>query len=386
MPRHDAVDPSPNNNDVPDVVLLPGFVGMNMDDAFGRRVWLSPLPIAAGDLAARFALDPSGTTDAIPGLGVHPNGPLGFIYGRAIRAWEEAGLVVHVFPLEFRTSVLETAAALRVFVDQITAARGPRRFVFVGHSMGAILAALYPYHDPDWEQRIAAAVFFGGTLAGTFEPVEGLTGTHWFLKVVGLGDPAREHAIQRAMSTWPGIFGMLPDPVTFPEAAGVYEAGSWSEDVRPSQARLDEIKYRLRPMVRDSPLRKVPTLQLMSIGCPTVDSIAWSGGHLRTGPMTAAGDGTVAARTAYLGVDEAFEVDFPHTFMPNDPKAIQAVIDVAGGSRPSLPLIDEARANARLPDGQSPPLTMARALFESLGARILTGHAGLDDLWWPLLR
>ncbi|MEO7328499.1 MAG: hypothetical protein ABI193_07975 [Minicystis sp.] len=385
MPFPDAADAAdaPRSNDLPDLVLLPGFMGMNLDDAFGRRLWLSPVPIATGDLASHLALDPSGTTDATPGLVVRPNGPIGFIYGRAIRAFQEAGLTVHVFPLEFRRSALDTTVEIKAFVEWIISTRPGRRLVFVGHSMGAILAALYPHVDPAWEQRIAAAVFLGGTLAGSFEPVEGLTGTHWFLDVVGVRDLERERALRETMSTWPGIYSMLPDPLTFPEAAAVYDARAWPGPARPPQRRLDEIRDRLRPMVRDSPLRKVPTVQLMSVVCPTVDAITWDDGALRTGPMTAAGDGTVAARTAFLGVDAAYEVDFPHTFMPNDPKAIQAIIDIAYGRKPSLPPISEARANARLHGLALAPLTMAKTIFESVAHRAVAGDLSLDDLSWP---
>jgi pimeloyl-ACP methyl ester carboxylesterase len=380
MPRTDP------GVDLPDLVLLPGFVGMNMDDADGRRIWLSTLPIAAGELAPRLALDPSGTGDASPGLGVRPNGPIGFVYGRAIRAFEEAGLSVHVFPLECRQDALRSAAQLADFVKGIAAARPGKRFVFVGHSMGAILAALYPYNDADWEERIAAAVFFGGTLAGTFEPVEGLTGTHWFLQVIGVGDPVRERAIRQAMSTWPGIFSMLPDPQSFPEAAAVYDARAWPAEVRPPQAWLDHVRDELRPMVRESPLPKIPTAQLLSLVCPTVDTLGWTPEGLRAGPMNAAGDGTVPARTSLAGVRDTFEIDFPHTFMPNDPKAIQAAVDIARGGWPELPKVSAERAAARLAFAPPPPVTMAKAMLESLAHRALSGHLGLDDLAWPFLR
>jgi pimeloyl-ACP methyl ester carboxylesterase len=385
MSSPSAVDPT-FAEDLPDIVMLPGFMGMNLDDAQGRRIWLSPVPIATGELAGQLALDASGTTAAIPGLEVQPSEPIGFIYARALRSWREAGFMVHVFPLEFRRSALDTMVEIKAFLDALAAARPGRRVVFVGHSMGAILAALYPHFDPDWRSRIAAAVFLGGTLAGSFEPVEGLTGTHWFLDVIGVNDPVRERELRRTMSTWPGIYSMLPDPLAFPEAAAVYDARAWPEPARPPQARLDEVRDRLRPMVRDSPLREVPTVQLMSVVCPTVDSLGFRDGELCTGPMSAAGDGTVAARTAHLGVDAAYEVDFPHTFMPNDPKAIQAVIDIASGRPPKLAPISEARASMRFQGVAIPPLTMARTILGSVAQRVISGDLSLDDLSWPFLR
>ncbi len=380
MPRTDSGD------DLPDLVILPGFVGMNMDDAAGRRVWLSSLPIATGELAPRLALDPSGTTDAVAGLGVRPNGPIGFVYGRSIHAFQEAGLMVHVFPLECRQDVLASTAQLADFVRGVAIARPGKRFVFVGHSMGAILAALYPTFAPDWEGHLAAAVFCGGTLAGTFEPVEALTGTHWFLQVIGVGDEEKERAIRRAMSTWPGLFSMLPDPQSFPEAVAVYDARSWPEEVRPPQEWLDHVRDEVRPRVRESPLARIPTAQLLSITCPTVDSLGWAADGLRAGPMNAAGDGTVPARTSLAGVREAFEVDFPHTFMPNDPKAIQAILDIARGGWPALPTISAERAAARVPFALPPPVTMAKTMLESVAHRALSGQLGLDDLFWPFRR
>ncbi|MFO0761194.1 MAG: hypothetical protein U0359_32245 [Byssovorax sp.] len=370
----------------PDVVLLPGFVGMNMDDATGRRIWLDPLPIATGELASLFALDARGADDADPRLGVHPEGPIGFVYGRAIDALIEAGLAVHVFPLDFRRSVLDTAAELARFMQALAAERRGRRFIFFGHSMGAILATLYPYYDAAWESRIAAAIHVGGTLAGTFEPVEGLTGSHWFLEVVGTGDRDRELAIRRSMSTWPGIFDMLPDPLSFPDAVDVYKAASWPEAVRPPQAWLDRVRDEVRPRVRESPLSRVPTYQLLSVDSPTVTSLAWTSEGLAAGPMIHAGDGTVAARTAHAGVSRALRVDFPHTFMPNDPGAIRAVIELARGASPSLPEITAEMMSQEIPFPLPPPVSMAKTLLHAVTQRALTGQLRLDDLLWPFRR
>ena len=59
---------------------------------------------------------------------------------------------------------------------------------------------------------------------------------------------------------------------------------------------------------------------------------------------------------------------------------------VSRGGWPALPRVSAERAAARLAFAPPPPVTMAKAMLESLAQRALSGHLGLDDLAWPFLR
>ena len=370
---------------MPHVILLPGFLGMHLTDQDGTRLWLDPPTIAArADIAERLALDPSTGCDAFPGASVAPTGVIGFIYDGLVRALEkEEGFQVHVFLFDFRKSLLRTAQALRAFVAaEVVPKLAPGdRIWFVGHSIGGPLAALYPYTDPladppqidpGWPGPIAGAIFHGGTLLGTLEPVDAITGSHWFLSVVGMGDKTREDALRRSASTWPGLMSILPDPETFEGIDDVYVADRWPEGFRPAQAHLDEAKG-IKRLARESPLFDLPVTQILAGDYHTPATIAEGGSGIALGPRTAPGDDTVPLfASAPKRAVRLLRTRFSHTFAPADPGVVQATIDlVRRGATDVLPPLDPAAPQEMLP---GPPLPPPIAMLLGMG------DGALDDL------
>ncbi len=376
------------------VILLPGFLGINLVDSTGAKLWLDPPTVVAGqvDIAARLALDPTGEHDAIPGLDVRPEAPIGFVYDPLIEALTAAGLILHTFIFDYRKSLLAAARELRAFIAR--SAPGERVWL-VGHSIGGPLAALYPYLDPtaaspavdpSWRAQIAGVICHGGTLLGTFEPVEALTGQHWFLAVLGLGDTQREDALRRSLSTWPGLLSLLPDPTRFPNVARLYQKRAWPKGYRPRQQHLDEAK-RTKKLVRASPLfaegaaeGAPPVVQFLADAYHTAGALDPTS-PLRIGPRTAPGDDTVPLFAAAPSPSvRVLRTGFPHTFMPTDPAVIRATIDLIRTGTcetPEIPPVGPAvaLAGASLP----PPMAMILGMGGTLFHELVDGRTKLTD-------
>jgi hypothetical protein len=376
------------------VVLLPGFLGIDLVDSTGTRLWLDPATILAGqvDIAARLTLDPSGEHDATPGLDVRPEKPIGFIYDPLTVALGAAGLVVHTFLFDYRKPILAAARDLRAFIAR--EAPGERVWL-VAHSIGGPLAALCPYLDPttdppavdpSWQDHIAGVVCHGGTLLGTFEAVEALTGTHWFLAVVGLGNTARENALRRCLSTWPGLLALLPDPTRFPDVDRVYDASQWPAGYQPLQQHLADA-LRTKDLVGKSPLftAPIPIAQFISSTYHTDGALDPSATPLRLAPRTSPGDDTVPVFAAAPNANvRVLRSGFPHTFIPTDPDVIRDTIDFIRTGTCAAPEIPPAGPDVTLPgNAPSPPIAMLFGMGGTLARELpglVSGQRALRDL------
>ena len=101
----------------PEIVLIPGFMGVHLVNATGERVWLNPVAMLRGDLAARLTLDSTGGRDTLAGEQIRPEGLIEPIYAEAIQRWVDEGFVVHEFPFDFRRSLLDLGLSLRAYIQ-----------------------------------------------------------------------------------------------------------------------------------------------------------------------------------------------------------------------------------------------------------------------------
>jgi pimeloyl-ACP methyl ester carboxylesterase len=322
---------------LPEVVLIAGFLGLNLKRPDGVRIWLTPSSFVLRDVARDLRLDGDGPP-------LVPDGLNRVIYGDLVRDLRQAGFRVHALSFDFRRPVLAVAADL---ADALRALGPDRRFVFVSHSLGALIAAVYPYVDEAWSSRVVASISLGGPLAGTFEAVDAAHGTHPIierLSKLSIRDNQADYAA--CMRTWAGLFDMLPDPAFFAGAEAAFDPTRWSSDVAPSPALLT-LARQTRSLVEASPIFSIPCAQLVSLGYRT--AAAYAEGPVAAAPRTAPGDGTVPAFTATFGGRvPAYVVDFPHTLLPLDPKAIRGVIDLASTGKTALPRLDPTQPLAPL--------------------------------------
>ncbi|APR84883.1 Hypothetical protein A7982_10232 [Minicystis rosea] len=339
--RFDDVLAPPPDPALPEIVFLAGFLGLHLARPSGERVWLTPGQFALGDVARALRFD----SGAEP---LWPDGLNHIVYRDMVTDLRRAGFAVHALNFDFRKSVLTIAEELRVALEAL----GPnRRFVFVSHSMGALVAAVYPHVDSAWQSRIERSIFLGGPLAGTFEVVDAGIGVHSIIRrlaILSLRNDAADYAA--CMRTWPALYDMLPDPAWFKGGDAAFEDSHWPAAMKPS-SRLLEAARRTREKLVTSPLfGAVPCAQLLSLRFATADTYA--DGRIASAPGAAPGDGTVAARTATFGGIPAYRVDLPHTLIPLDPKAIRGVIELAKTGVTSLPGVTPSEVSGRARDGE----------------------------------
>lgn len=415
---------------LPAIVVIPGFMGVHLAARGRGRVWLDLGAAMIGDIAEQITLDESGELP-LPGfVPLEAARLLDMIYGPAIRRFRSEGFAVYPFPYDFRKSLQDAARLLAERLRALSEAEPGRRFVLVGHSMGGVVASLYPRYDEDWQRRVVATVLIGAPIRGTYDVVEAITGTHWIVNHIARAsnnDSVREY--QRALRTFPGMIELLPDPWEHPEAEVLYHAANWPEDIRPSQEHLNNAlitKEALRdsPLLRpapplpqpipaappprdhlqvlaqqvaafvappSSPLSTFPeappppvlarpyrTVALCSFAYRTVTRLAnGSSPPIVAGPRLARGDGTVLARSAAPPGIRSHEVRFPHSLMPRDPWAVQAIMDIARSGAASLPDADvEAAAHRSFATPMPPELEFS----EGIAASMLDW---LDEGAWP---
>ena len=373
-----APEPDPAK---PAVILLPGFMGVHLADATVGRIWLDPAAALRGDLAARAALDASGTADAFPGQTLSPDGLVRLIYADLIQALRAAGHAVHPFAFDFRRSLVDSTLLLRDFVQGIVERQPSSRLVFLGHSMGALLACLLPEHWPAYAERVEQTIFLGGPIRGTLDAIESVIGTHWILpRLVALSPSESRLDFQTSLASWPGVFGMLPDPVAFPDCgcASAFDAAAWPTAVPISQPMLDEAR-KVKKKIRESAIFGLerPVIQLLATRYPTVGSLEQAAdGRFAAGPRTSQGDGVVAAHSALTPGVIGYRTSYPHTLAPVEHAAIVAVLDLIGTGTCALPPIEASDVAAKLTPGESPNVDMTEGIvaagLESLRAGLLS--------------
>jgi pimeloyl-ACP methyl ester carboxylesterase len=374
-PFDDIASPAPDPA-LPEIVLLAGFLGLDLRRADGVRVWLTPESFVLRDVAAALTFAP----DA-PAL--VPAGLNRVVYGDLVRELRRAGFTVHAFSFDFRKPVVTLATELAAALAALTALRPSRRFAFVSHSMGALIAAVYPHIDAAWSARVERSIFLGGPLAGTFEAVEAALGTHPIInrlsKLSLRNDPADFAACMRS---WPGLYDMLPDPVVFPGGEKAFHVEGWAPELAPEPVYL-QFARETRRMVSTSPLFTIPCAQIVSVRYATVDGYA-AGPVVAPGPRVAPGDATVSARTATFGGVPAYRVESPHTLLPVDPRAIEGVIELLRSGETKLPVVTAAQSAGPLSMREPTIEEIVGAYGKAEVAEAERGIVPLQDLCWLL--
>lgn len=363
----DQPEPTPG---CPEVVVIAGFLGLHLARPDGFRIWLTPPAFALCDVATELSIDP-----AQPDLA--PDGLNEIVYSDLVHDLRRAGIVTHAFAFDFRRPVRDVARDLA----QALIAKGEgKRFVLVAHSMGALVAALYPDFDVDWQSRIERAIFLGGTVSGTFEVVDAARGAHPIIgRLSKLSAWNTPEGYAACMRTWPGLYDMLPDPAHFQGAARAFDASAWPDDERPHPDLLANAQ-KTRQDLSLGKLGAIPIAHLLSVRFSTADEYAE--GEIGVGSRSAAGDGTVVARTLLGLGQDVYRVDLPHTLIPLDPAAIRAVIELVLGGTTSLPRVTEAEASARI-HGAEP--TLDEIVFEYVKTTLAHPDRIARLIWMALL-
>jgi len=337
-----------------EVLWLHGIMGAHLDSADGRA-WLDVERILLGDLAGRLALGPDGVADAWRGPPAWPGPHLKLKYQRAADAWRDEGLVVHAFSYDWRKPVETEAERLHAFVEILARERPGKRLLLVAHSMGGLVSAAWAAAHPEWKERIDRAVLLGSPLRGSYAPFEAIHGTcPVFRKLAQASLRNSLEELQGMARTLSGLVDMLPDPAAFADAEAIYGGDAWRTTYRPGAGPLARSRA-LKAKLASSPLLE-KAVALVSVGHGTVSSVEDALAGRRAGP----GDGTVPIGSAAPPGLPAYLVNREHSDLPRDPLAIAAVLRMARGGEPGLPLLTDEQRRA--------PVARAEAVVAELAA------------------
>jgi S1-C subfamily serine protease/pimeloyl-ACP methyl ester carboxylesterase len=379
--------------DLPEIIFLHGIVGSHLDDGTDR-VWFDPAGVIAHDMSRRLSLQPDGTTDA-HGVDIKVTGHVQLIYGLAALRWRHARFRVTQLALDWRVSLDESVESLHAFMVRRRRAYPGRRFAFVGHSMGGLLALLYAARYPnEWRDHIDTAVLVGAPIAGALPAFESPTGTYSnLLRVAALSSVESRETLAAMVRTWPGSHDMLPAPEVFKGAADLYDPRRWPKGTAPDSRWLKRSKM-LKPLLLNSPLLERAHL-IAGIGHPTHGQlIRGSDGTIRVDPRREEGDAAVPLRSAVPEGRDGWVVrGLNHSFLMLIPSVVNAVPElILEGRCDLLPVSEGDYSRTFSPAGRPDPvvpgvtspepaeLVAERERLAGVARRFRAGRAGVPDL------
>lgn len=363
--------------DLPHIVYLHGILGSHLAGEDSRRYWFDLQRIIKADFAEPLGLAPDGVSPA-PGAGhAQPAGHLEVIYQLAQLRWTLAGFRVHAFAFDWRKSIHLLGDDLHRFLEAIRT-EAPR-VALVGHSMGGLVACEYANRHAGWSDRVERAVFLGSPLQGSFAPMEALTGDFRVVRLLAamaVGVPDAGMRLRRMSATLPGLLDMLPDPKVFPTAEPLYTMPVWPDGVVPAQQWLDQSRTVKSRIVGSPLLKRAATLVTKQLPTPVEATVNGK----PTASVYGTGDGIVPLKSAAPAGLDAYEVTFPHTALPLDPKAIAAVPKLVCGEPIGLRRVDSGEGDERVAWVEA--LDSVQAEIEKIRQRAKEGKLiDLDALW-----
>jgi pimeloyl-ACP methyl ester carboxylesterase len=303
----------------PRVLILPGIMGSKLGGALQRTgaktrrrapqvLWIDPLQIAAGRLTALTL--PSG--QALKAMGV-----LLFSYARLRLQLRLCGCDAGFFPYDWRLGLDELGKRLAARIES-----DDRPVVLVAHSMGGLVARSAARTLP--KRRVRRLIMLGTPNLGSFAPVQALRGTYPFVRKMSTLDRrhSAEDLAQNVFCTFPGLYQMLParqikgvdlfDPECWP-ARGPVPSAHLLREAAAARAGLAPVDSRM--------------VHIVGVNQETVIGLRRTAAGFEYA-MDRNGDGTVPLSLARLPKLMCYFVDESHADLANNPRVIQAVIDV----------------------------------------------------------
>ena len=309
------------------VLILPGIMGSKLGGQVYRAgtkrrnrapevLWIDPLQIAAGRLTA-LTMPSARPLEAM--------GVLLFSYAKLKLQLRIAGCDARFHPYDWRLGIDELGAKLAAKI----AADG-RPVILVAHSMGGLVARTAARILP--KRLVRRLIMLGVPNRGSFAPVQALRGTYPFVRKMATLDRrhSAEYLAQSVFCTFPGLYHMLPPPQLI-KGIDLFDARCWPGDgPTPSAELLRSVAAaRLGFAAVDSRM-----IHIVGVNQDTVVGLRRTAAGFEY-VMNRNGDGTVPLALARLPKLRCYFVDESHADLANNPRVIQAIIDLVRRGRTS---------------------------------------------------
>jgi len=361
--------PVPPDLTLPEIVLLHGITDCHLANTVGgrrNRIWLDFMELFKGSFIRDLPLQADGVSDQ-PGVNLEPDGHVAKKYDQALAAWTAAGFRNRVFCYDWRRDVASAADHLYTTLSNLPSVKAGEKVVLVAHSMGGLVAAALASRKADWENLVHHCIFVGSPLGGSYSvPMTVLGHSPSFQQMDRLSILDSLEDFQRMAASFPGLIDMLPNPTLMPEAADFYTEAGWPGPVKPRQALLDASRA-LKDEIWQSPIFAKAT-HIISQGHATTSSMPWNdaGTDRLATVVTSAGDGAALTKSSLAPGLKVYLASGEHGTLVNEPRIHQAIIAIATGGTPNLPVFNPTatpatRGTAALALPPAPPATVVPA-------------------------
>jgi hypothetical protein len=173
-------------------------------------------------------------------------------------------------------------------------------------------------------RAVRKLIMLGAPNQGSFAPVQALRGTYPFVRKMSALDRkhSAEYLAQNVFCTFPGLCHMLPPPLR--KGLDLFDAGSWPADGPVPGAELLREAAAARTDLAPVDSRMV---HIIGVNQETVVGLRRTAAGFDY-VMDRNGDGTVPLALARLPKLKCYFVDESHADLANNPRVIQAVIDL----------------------------------------------------------
>jgi len=219
------------------VVVIPGIMGTHLRrKSNGEIIWIDPLRLARGHFAELLLPPATGPAGEIEAGGLNRT-YLPLISRLAAEEWD-----VHLADFDWRVDIFESAERLAAQLETILKAKPKREVHLVAHSMGGLVARAMAVKRPDIWESLGRLVMLGTPNRGSFAVPLILTGEEAIVKTLAFVDMrGRPEDLLNVVSTFPGIYQMLPDPESEPaddHHKQLFDAATWGSGSQVSQRLL----------------------------------------------------------------------------------------------------------------------------------------------------
>ena len=336
--------PIPPNLAFPEIVLLHGITDCHLaNTSNGRnRIWLNMVELFKGRFTRDLPLLADGFSDQ-PGVALEPDGHVGKKYNRALSAWTAAGFRNQVFCYDWRRSVTHAADRLHTTLSNLPSVKAGEKVVLVAHSMGGLVAATFASRHENWDKLVQQCIFVGSPLGGSFSvPMTVLGHSPSFKQMDRLSLLDSLEDFQRMAASFPGLLDMLPNPEVITDTEDFYTQSGWPGNVKPLQDHLDASRL-LKSVVWRSPIFDRSS-HIISQGHATTSAMPWNATRTDRAANVSSveGDGAALTKSSLAPGLKVYLAAGEHGTLVNEPRIHEAIMKLASGALPDLPLYNAA--------------------------------------------